>query len=219
MCAPAPRRALAVRVLRGCRAYDDVARRMRATHEAVRAGAAPDALLLCEHAPTVTVGKRAARGEAHVKSSREALARAGIAFARADRGGDVTYHGPGQLTAYPVVSLRRARVGARAYVEGLERCVSEALRGLGIDARGGGRGARGGVGARWEDRGGGGENFGGDELARRGDQRGSGFDALRAHRAVRTRGVRGDERGERVGAGGGDEGRGDESRGRVREAV
>ena len=94
---------------------------MRATHEAVRAGAAPDALLLCEHAPTVTVGKRAARGEAHVKSSREALARAGIAFATRRTGaGTSTYHGPGQLAAYPVVSLRRARVGARAYVEGLE---------------------------------------------------------------------------------------------------
>ena len=130
------RRALLVRILRGARTYDDVAARMRATHAAVRDGAA-DALLLSEHAPTVTVGKRAALGETHVKSSMKALARAGIAVRRTDRGGDATYHGPGQLVAYPVVSLRRARVGARAYVEGLEACVEEALRGIGIDARGG----------------------------------------------------------------------------------
>ena len=130
------RRALRVRILRGARVYDDVAARMRATHAAVRDGAA-DALLLSEHAPTVTVGKRAALGETHVKSSMKALARAGIAVRRTDRGGDATYHGPGQLVAYPVVSLRRARVGARAYVEGLEACVEEALRGIGVDARGG----------------------------------------------------------------------------------
>jgi len=47
------------------------------------------------------------------------------------------------LVAYPVVSLRRARVGARAYVEGLEACVGEALRGIGIDARGGRKGREG----------------------------------------------------------------------------
>lgn len=142
MCACATRRALQVRILRGARAYDDVAARMRATHAAVRDGAA-DALLLSEHAPTVTVGKRTELGETHVKSSRAALARAGIAVRRTDRGGDATYHGPGQLVAYPVVSLRRARVGARAYVEGLEACVGEALRGIGIDAQGGHKGREG----------------------------------------------------------------------------
>ena len=55
MCAHTMRRALRVRILRGARTYDDVAARMRATHAAVRDGAA-DALLLSEHAPTVTVG-------------------------------------------------------------------------------------------------------------------------------------------------------------------
>jgi lipoyl(octanoyl) transferase len=116
---------------------------MRATHEAVKSGDAADALLLCQHAPTVTVGKRAALGESHVKTPVDALARAGIALARADRGGDATYHGPGQLVAYPVVSLRRAGVGARAYVEGLEASVGDALRGMGIDARGGIKGREG----------------------------------------------------------------------------
>ena len=155
-------RALAVRAFRKVTDYDDVMRVMRATHEDVRRAAsgfvrgetrddadyrsappARDALLLCQHAPVITIGRRKVLGASHVRSSVEELRRAGIALRETDRGGDATYHGPGQLVAYPVVSLRGAGLGARAYVEGLERFASEALRGLGIDARGGYKGREG----------------------------------------------------------------------------
>ncbi len=94
------------------------------------AGAGPETVLLCEHDPVVTLG-RSAR-PANVLASAAELARRGVAVASASRGGDVTYHGPGQLVGYPVVRLRGGVVG---HMTAMARAIGRVLAGLGIAAR------------------------------------------------------------------------------------
>lgn len=89
-----------------------------------------DVLLLVEHPPTYTLGRRAA--EANVLLDEAGLAAAGIELFRIDRGGDVTYHGPGQLVGYPVLRLAGPRVVD--YVRALEEVNLRMLTGHGIDA-------------------------------------------------------------------------------------
>ena len=86
-----------------------------------------EALLLLEHPPVFTLGKN---GDAS-----NVLDARGIPVVRIDRGGDVTYHGPGQLVAYPVLDLRAARVGVHEHVRRIERATIEALGAIGIEAR------------------------------------------------------------------------------------
>lgn len=86
-------------------------------------------LLLCEHDPVVTLG-RSARPE-DVLATAEDLAAAGIGWALSTRGGRATYHGPGQLVAYPVVRLRR---GVLAHVQALGQAAAEVARQCGVAA-------------------------------------------------------------------------------------
>ena len=94
------------------------------------AGRAVDTLLLCEHDPVITLGKNA-RPE-NVLAAPAELDRLGIALRRTSRGGDVTYHGPGQLVGYPVFRLRRGLV---AHMETMAAALGGLLRELGISAR------------------------------------------------------------------------------------
>ena len=98
------------------------------------AGEIPDTLLLLEHPPTVTLG-RAARRE-HIVASAEELERAGIAVLESDRGGDVTYHGPGQLVGYPILNLRETphTPDLHQYLRSLEECLIQALASYAIRA-------------------------------------------------------------------------------------
>jgi len=98
--------------------------------EDVLAGRAPETLLLCEHDPVITLG-RSARAE-HVLASADELARRGVAVHAASRGGDVTYHGPGQLVGYPILRLRG---GVVAHLEAISRGLVALLAPLGLAPR------------------------------------------------------------------------------------
>ncbi len=111
--------------------YAEVLALQHATRDAVRTGAVPDTLLLVEHDPVVTLGRRGDRGGILAP---HALARAGIDVVHTERGGNVTYHGPGQLVAYPILDLRRFDTDLRWYVQRLEGTVIRLLAECGIDA-------------------------------------------------------------------------------------
>ena len=97
---------------------------------AVKAGA-PDALFLLEHDPVLTLGRNASRK--HILANEEALSRLGIAVHECGRGGDVTYHGPGQLVGYPIVNLAPDRKDVWKYVRGLEEALILTLAEYGIE--------------------------------------------------------------------------------------
>lgn len=100
--------------------------------EARRRGEAPDALLLLEHPPVITLGRRG-RDE-HVLAPAAALAAQGIEVHRVARGGDVTYHGPGQLVGYLVADLAaRGEADAGALLRRIEAALVAALADLGVE--------------------------------------------------------------------------------------
>lgn len=92
----------------------------------------PDQLLLLEHPHVITLGRNG-RLE-HLLAGPEALRRAGVEFYPTDRGGDITYHGPGQVVGYPILDLRQWRRDVVAYVRGLEQVIIEALAQFGLQA-------------------------------------------------------------------------------------
>jgi lipoyl(octanoyl) transferase len=97
-------------------------------------GRAGDRLLLLEHPPVITLG-RGARCE-HLLVGEDELAARGVAVHLAQRGGDVTYHAPGQLVGYPILDLRaRGAADVHAYLRGLEAALIAALATLGVPAR------------------------------------------------------------------------------------
>jgi len=95
-------------------------------------GLIPDQLLLLEHPHVITLGRNGHAG--NVLASAEILSRAGIAFYPTDRGGDVTYHGPGQLVGYPIVDLREWQRDVGAYVRAVEQAIIDTLADYGISA-------------------------------------------------------------------------------------
>jgi lipoyl(octanoyl) transferase len=98
-----------------------------------RRGEVPDTLLLLEHPPVYTRGRRSQPGE--LPMGVEWYEAQGIEVRDTDRGGLVTYHGPGQLVAYPIVDLRGYGDDVLAYVRGLERAMIEALGEAGVEAQ------------------------------------------------------------------------------------
>lgn len=94
---------------------------------AARSETTPDELWLCEHPPVYTLG-RAGKPEHRLVDN-------GIPLVKVDRGGQITYHGPGQAVVYSLLDLKRRGLGVRALVDRLERAVIELLAGYGVAAR------------------------------------------------------------------------------------
>jgi lipoyl(octanoyl) transferase len=97
-----------------------------------KSGAISDQLLIVEHPHVVTMGRNGHRE--NLLAEPEVLARSGISFFETDRGGDVTYHGPGQIVGYPILDLREWKRDVHAYVRSIEQVVIDTLAGFGIAA-------------------------------------------------------------------------------------
>ncbi len=112
-------------------AYDDGLRLQEERVEAVKRGDAHDALFLLEHDPVITLGRNA-KSE-NIVTPPETLAEMGIQVADCGRGGDVTYHGPGQLVGYPILNLAPDRKDVGKYVRNLEEAIIRTLADYGIE--------------------------------------------------------------------------------------
>jgi lipoate-protein ligase B len=102
-------------------------------HAAVLAGG-PETLFLLEHPPVITFGRRAGDSAKNLVASRERLAEMGVEVVESDRGGDITFHGPGQLVAYPILNLGVRAMTPGGYVHRLEDVVIATLARFGLDA-------------------------------------------------------------------------------------
>lgn len=109
--------------------------------DARKAGQGNDALLLLEHPPVFTLGRNAT--ETHILAAPEFLDEIGIEVHRVERGGDVTYHGPGQLVGYPILDLHNYRMDVGWYVRSLEDVLIATLNSYGLEARRAGMDATG----------------------------------------------------------------------------
>jgi lipoate-protein ligase B len=98
--------------------------------EARKRGALNNVLVLLEHPPVFTLGRNA--NETNVLASRDLLQRLGIQVFRVERGGDVTYHGPGQLVGYPILDLHNFRLDVGWFVRSMEETLIRALADFGI---------------------------------------------------------------------------------------
>jgi lipoyl(octanoyl) transferase len=101
--------------------------------EARKAGAIPDVLLLCEHPHAITLGRNGKRE--HLRAGNHLLAQMGVEFHDTDRGGDITYHGPGQIVGYPILDLAGHRRDVRWYVAQLEEVMIRISADFGVAAR------------------------------------------------------------------------------------
>jgi len=110
-------------------AYDEAWKLQKRLARERAAGERPDTLLLLEHPPVYTTGRRDA--SANLRLPPELL---GAPLVETDRGGDITFHGPGQLIVYPIVDLRAARLGVVKYVRSLEEVIMRVLRDYGIES-------------------------------------------------------------------------------------
>ncbi len=105
----------------------DVQRELAAAR---KRGAICDQLLFVEHPPTITLGRNA--DSANILAPRDRLRELGVAVEETDRGGDVTYHGPGQVVAYPILDLKAWRRDVGAYLRALEEVIIATLADFGI---------------------------------------------------------------------------------------
>ena len=115
-------------------AYSDALALQRSLVEERRAGREPDLLLLVEHPDVITLGVKGDGGRSHITASPDVLADLGVGVFEAGRGGDVTYHGPGQIVAYPIIDLRPDRCDVHRYVRDIEEVMIRVCSGYGVSA-------------------------------------------------------------------------------------
>jgi lipoyl(octanoyl) transferase len=129
-----PRR-LEVEVRRlGLMPYAEALALQRALVEDRRAGRVGDLLLLVEHSHVLTLGVRGDGGRSHILASADALALHGVEVHETGRGGDITYHGPGQLVGYPIIDLKPDRCDVHRYVRDLEEVLIRVAADYNIEA-------------------------------------------------------------------------------------
>ncbi len=116
----------------GRTAYEEARCRQEALVEEVLQGRRPDTLVFTEHAPVFTLGLRAG-SEKNLVWDAETLQRNGVELVKTNRGGDITYHGPGQIVGYPIVSLEPRR-DLHAYLRFLEQVLINSVGCLGLAA-------------------------------------------------------------------------------------
>jgi lipoyl(octanoyl) transferase len=114
--------------------YDEALALQRDLVEQRRADRVPDLLLLLEHPAVITLGVRSEIARANVTATGERLAALGIAIHETGRGGDVTYHGPGQIVGYPILDLRPDRCDVHKYVRDLEEVMIRTCATYGVAA-------------------------------------------------------------------------------------
>jgi lipoyl(octanoyl) transferase len=127
------RRPIVVRRL-GRIGYADGVERQKALVQARQAGEIDDTLLFVEHPPVITLGVKTRGNLANVRAGADALAAQGVEIHDSGRGGDVTFHGPGQLVGYPIVDLKPDRQDVHRYVRDLEEVLIRAAADFGIEA-------------------------------------------------------------------------------------
>lgn len=113
-------------------AYGPALALQRRLHALRREGWIPDVVLSLEHTPVITIGRQGDEG--HILAPPEELARHEVEVYPVERGGDVTYHGPGQLVLYPILHLREAGLDLHRYVWNLEEVMIRAARRFGVEA-------------------------------------------------------------------------------------
>jgi lipoyl(octanoyl) transferase len=118
---------------RGRIAYGPACELQRQLVAARKARAVPDVLVLCEHPPVITLGRNGTRENLCV--SEELLRARGVEFHSSDRGGDITYHGPGQIVGYPILDLSQHRRDIAWYVSQLEEVMIRATADFGLSAK------------------------------------------------------------------------------------
>ncbi len=114
--------------------YPDALALQRSLVDERRAGHIPDTLLLVEHPHVLTLGVRGDGGRSHILATDDALASRGIEVHETGRGGDITYHGPGQIVGYPIIDLNPDRRDVHRYVRDLETVLIRTAADYGVDA-------------------------------------------------------------------------------------
>jgi len=126
-------RELEVRRL-GVIGYEEALAMQRHLVEERRAERVPDLLLLLQHPPVITLGVKGDGGRANIVATSDRLASLGISIHETGRGGDVTYHGPGQIVGYPIVDLRPDRCDVHRYVRDVEEVMIRVCADYGVSA-------------------------------------------------------------------------------------
>jgi lipoyl(octanoyl) transferase len=114
--------------------YPEALAMQRALAEERRADRVPDLLILLQHPAVITLGVKGDGGRSNVLATPDRLSELGIAVEETGRGGDVTYHGPGQIVGYPILDLRPDRQDVHRYVRDLEEVMIRTCADYGLDA-------------------------------------------------------------------------------------